>query len=158
MLRSKKLILKKFTTAKIQQNKLWNKSFCNCVTWLCRLQLPGTSTSRIYSSLTCSYNFLAIRRALNDSNPLMSFPWPAWLHSKGKGIFGRARRRKGNPSRSYFSLTRAHACASIPFPFLFEGLLLRLSFFLDSWWCRCHLRDSVLPLHHRTIRNKSKYI
>ena len=34
-------------TAKTQYNKLWNKIFCICVTWLCLLHLPATLTSRI---------------------------------------------------------------------------------------------------------------
>ena len=36
------------------------------------------STSRIYSSFKCSHIFLAIRRALNDSKRLLSFPWATW--------------------------------------------------------------------------------
>ena len=47
---------------------------------------------------------------------------------KGKEILGRTRRREGNPFS--FSLARARSCDRIPLPFLFEGLSLRLSFFL----------------------------
>ena len=152
----KKVNIKKYITAKIQNNKLWNKSFCICVTWLCLLRLPATATSRIYSSFTCSHNFLAKRRALNDSKRLLSFFGPHGSLSKGKGIFGRVRRRKGN--LAYFSLARAHACARIPFPFPFEGLPLGLPFFLDSLRCRCHLYVFFVPPYHRTKRtDKSKY-
>ena len=48
--------------------------------------------------------------------------------SKGKGIFSRARRREGKP---FFFLPRTRALVPrIPLPFPFEGLPLRLSFFL----------------------------
>jgi len=46
----------------------------------------------------------------------------------GKGIFGRSKRRQGNPF--FLSIARARLCARIPLPFPFEGLPLRLSFFL----------------------------
>ena len=45
---------------------------------------------------------------------------------KGKAIFGRAKGREGKP----FSFSLARSCARIPLPFPFEGLPLRLSFFL----------------------------
>ena len=76
---------------------------------MCLLHLPATATSRIYSSFTCSHNFLAKRRALNDSKRLLSFFGLHGSLSKGKEIFGRVRRRKGK--LAYFSLARAHACA-----------------------------------------------
>ena len=106
---------------------------------------------------TCSHNFLAKRRALNDSKRLLSFLWPAWqsFERERDFRFGRVRRRKGK--FAYFSLARAHACARIRFSFPFEGLPLRLPFFLDSLWCRCHLRVFFVPPYHRTKRNKSKY-
>ena len=78
------------------------------------------------------HNFLAKRRALNDSKRLLSFLWPAWqsFERERDFRFGRVRRRKGK--LAYFSLARAHACARIPFSLPFEGLPLGLSFFLDS--------------------------
>ena len=48
--------------------------------------------------------------------------------SKGKEIFGRVRRRKGN--LAYFSFARAHACARILFPFLSKACHSDFLFFL----------------------------
>ena len=65
---------------------------------------------------------------------------------KGKGIFGRVKRRQGNPFS--FSLTRSRLCARIPLPFPFEGLPLRLSFFLIVYdvdvICECVLYLDII--------------
>ena len=72
------------------------------------------STSRIYSSFKCSHIFLAIRRALNDSKRLLSFPWATWhaFERERKMIEmerggGKGRGRRGG-DHSYFFLTREY--------------------------------------------------
>ena len=129
VLRLQKGILKKYVTAKIQKNKLWNKSFCICVTLLCLLHLPGTSTSPMYSSSTCSHNFLAIRHALNNPKRLLSFLWPAWQSFERERDF-RSREEKERKPCLFLPRTRARVRPN-SFPLPFRRHATQTSFF--SW-------------------------
>ena len=109
-----------------------------------------------YSSLTCSYNFLAVRRALNDPKRLLSFLWPArQAFEREMERDFRAREGKGGEPFFYIPRTRAVVRPN-SFALPFRRPATQTILFLDSLWCRCHLRICFVPrYHYRTIRNES---
>ena len=103
--------------------------------------------------------FLAVRRTVDNSERLLSFPWPAQqaFERKRKGFkLGRGKGEgNGNGTLIISPSPRAQVCARIPFPFPFEGLPLILSFFFTIYDVDV-ICVSVAPPYYRTRRNISK--
>ena len=121
-------------TAKIQWHKLSNESVCICVTWFYFFHLPQVQLGRhpLIFELDMSYNFLAIRRALNVPKRLLSFLWPA------RQAFERERERdfrarEGKGGEPFFFLPRTRAVVRPNRPFYRYGGHIELIWFKEYY-------------------------